>query len=130
MLFVSTKETRFSLLLCFTLLSFLSFLRGEETQNVGKIRSAADVAFSKGDTEESARLWQQVISLEPKNEQNFYKLFRVHLRQQKFREALQDLTHCLELKPTHKQSLAQRGKLLLRLGRCAEAEIDLKELEK
>lgn len=100
------------------------------TQSVGKIRAAADVAFSKGEVEESAKLWQQVIALEPENEQNYYKLFRVHLRQKKHKEAIHDLNECLKLKPTHVQSLSQRGKLLLKVGRCAEAEVDFKNLAK
>jgi tetratricopeptide (TPR) repeat protein len=99
-------------------------------QSVGKIRSAADLAFSKGEVEESVKLWQQVIALEPQNEQNYYKLFRVHLRQKKHREALHDLNECLNLKPDHVQSLSQRGKLLLKLGRCAEAEVDFQSLNK
>lgn len=100
----------------------------QQTQSVGKIRSAADLAFSQGKVEESVKLWQQVIALEPTNEQNYYKLFRVHLRQQKYKDALQDLNECLKLKPDHAQSLSQRGKLLLRVGRCAEAETDLRNL--
>jgi tetratricopeptide (TPR) repeat protein len=100
------------------------------TQSVGKIRSAADLAFSKGDVEESAKLWQQVISLEPNNEQNYYKLFRVHLRQKKHKEAIHDLNECLNLKPDHVQSLSQRGKLLLKVGRCTEAENDFRNLAK
>lgn len=98
------------------------------SQSVGKIRSAADLAFSKGEVEESAKLWQQVIALEPENEQNHYKLFRVHLRQKKHKEAIHDLNECLKLKPDHVQSLSQRGKLLLKVGRCEEAEMDLKNL--
>lgn len=115
------------------LLSFLFCqVVGTETpmQSVGKIRSAADLAFSKGEVEEAAKLWQQVIALEPENEQNHYKLFRVHLRQKKHREALQDLNECLKLKPSHVQSLSQRGKLLLKLGRCSDAEADFQNLAK
>lgn len=110
---------------------FVCHVTGTDTvQSVGKIRSAADLAFSKGEVEESVKLWQQVIALEPQNEQNYYKLFRVHLRQKKHREALHDLNECLKLKPTHVQSLSQRGKLLLKLGRCTDAEIDFQSLAK
>lgn len=114
--------------ICFCLTTASPNNATPQAQSVGKIRSAADVAFSKGDVEESAKLWQQVISLEPENEQNHYKLFRVHLRQKKHKEALHDLNECLKLKPNHVQSLSQRGKLLLKVGRCSEAEVDFKNL--
>ena len=99
-------------------------------QSVGKIRSAADLAFSKGESEEAAKLWKQVIALEPQNEQNYYKLFRVHLRQKKHRDAVHDLSECLKLKPNHVQALSQRAKLLLKVGRCAESEVDFTNLSK
>jgi DnaJ family protein C protein 3 len=66
-----------------------------------------------------------VIEAEPNNEQNHYKRFRVHLRLQKFKDALQDLTSAITIKPEYVEALAQRGKLLLRFGRCNEAEKDL-----
>jgi tetratricopeptide (TPR) repeat protein len=66
--------------------------------------------------------------MEPNNEQNYYKRFRVYLRQQKFKEALSDLTSALTIKPDFEAVLTQRAKLELRLGRCAEAEKDLIKL--
>lgn len=45
----------------------------------------------------------QVIELEPKNERNFYKRFRVFLSKRKYVEAIQDLSRALELKPKYKQ---------------------------
>mmetsp|Transcript_17213 Transcript_17213/g.25751 ORF Transcript_17213/g.25751 Transcript_17213/m.25751 type:complete len:498 (-) Transcript_17213:146-1639(-) len=99
-------------------------------QSVGKIRAAADLAFSKGQTEESAKLWGKVIEVEPENEQNHYKRFRVHLRLQKYKEAIHDLNAALKLKPTYEQALSQRAKLLRRVGRCAESEKDFAALEK
>jgi hypothetical protein len=62
--------------------------------------------------------------MEPNNEQNFYKRFRVYLRQQKHKEALSDLTSALNIKPNFEQVLVQRGKLQIKMGRCSEAETD------
>ena len=45
----------------------------------------------------------QVIELEPKNERNFYKRFRVFLSKRKYAEAISDLSRALELKPKYKQ---------------------------
>lgn len=35
----------------------------EPPESVGKVRAAADLAFSKGQSEESARLWGRVLVL-------------------------------------------------------------------
>jgi tetratricopeptide (TPR) repeat protein len=72
----------------------------------------------------------QVIKTEPGNANNFYKRFRVYLRQKKNKEALADLTSALELDPKHEQALAQRAKLNLRLGNCAESETDFISLQR
>lgn len=71
-----------------------------------------------------------MIDLEPSNDGNFYKRFRVYLRQNKLKEALADLNSALALKPENTAALSQRGKLLLRLGRCQDAETDLLALKK
>lgn len=44
-----------------------------------------------------------MIELEPKNERNFYKRFRVFLSKRKYAEAIKDLSRALELKPKYKQ---------------------------
>lgn len=96
----------------------------EATQSVGKIRSSADAAFSKGEIDQALKLWTEVIKLEPKNENNFYKRFRVYLRQQKYREALADLNSALTIKANDVNILTQRAKLQMKLGKCKESEAD------
>lgn len=44
-----------------------------------------------------------MIELEPKNERNFYKRFRVFLSKRRYAEAINDLSRALELKPKYKQ---------------------------
>jgi DnaJ family protein C protein 3 len=68
--------------------------------------------------------------MEPKNENNFYKRYRVFMRQQKYKEALADLNSALNINPENIQVLTQRGKLQVRLGRCKEAEQDYDQLQK
>ena len=51
--------------------------------SVGKLRSDADAALVAGDLEGSIKLLNQVIQLEPKNERNFLKRYRAHLRKRK-----------------------------------------------
>ena len=74
------------------------------------------------------KLWGQVIQMEPQNAQNYYKRFRVFLRQNKLKEALNDLNKALQIKPDFDSVLLQRGKLHIRLGRCEEAERDLLQI--
>jgi tetratricopeptide (TPR) repeat protein len=99
-------------------------------ESVGKVRSSAEVAFSQGNIDEALKLWAKVIGLEPNNADNYYKRFRVYLRNQKLKEALADLSSALNIKPDYEQVLAQRAKLQLRMGRCEDAENDFLKLQK
>lgn len=92
-----------------------------EVHSVGKLRSSAELAFSKGETDQSLKLWEKVIAIEPDNDSNYYKRYRVYLRQQKLKEALSDLNSALKINPSHESALIQRNKLQLKLGRCNEA---------
>jgi predicted Zn-dependent protease len=67
--------------------------------------------------------------MEPKNENNFYKRFRVFLRQQKLKEALTDLNAALFINPAYEVVLVQRAKLQIRMGRCSEAVTDFQKLK-
>lgn len=108
----------------------IAFANSEDVASVGKLRSQAEVHFSKGEIDQSLQLWSKVISMEPSNDANFYKRFRVYLRQQKLKEALSDLTSVLNLNPKHENALVQRAKLLMRLGKCLDAEGDYEKLRK
>lgn len=97
-------------------------------QSVGKLRAAAEQALSEGDAAKSLGLWNQVIDLDPQNGSNYYKRFRLHLRQSDFKKALTDLNKVLEITATDENALAQRAKLRLRLGYCPEAVQDFHAL--
>ena len=99
-------------------------------QSVGKVRSSADVAFSSGDMNEALKLWSKVIEMEPKNDSNFYKRFRVYLRLQKYKEALSDLNSALNIKADNSNVLQQRAKLYLKMGKCLDAESDYIKLKR
>ena len=123
----------------------------DETLPVGKLRAAADAAFSKGDMDQSLKLWQQVsafcipylayvfhvaslylqvLDAEPENPSNYYKRFRVHLRQKNLNGAVSDLSSAIARNPDYEQAYAQRGKLNLRLGNCFDAEKDFLNLKR
>ena len=81
-----------------------------------------------GDLDKGLKLLNEVVSMEPSNERNYVKRYRVYVRKRKFKEAFADLTTALSLKPSYKAALAPRAKLGLQLGRCAEAAADLAQL--
>ena len=99
-------------------------------QSIGKLRSGAELAFSNGETELALSLWEEVIALEPDNDSNYYKRYRVYLRQQKLKEALADLNSAFRLNPKNENALVQRSKLQIRMGRCEEAVADFATLKK
>ena len=98
--------------------------------SIGKLRSSAEVLFTKGELDKSVEMWSKVIAMEPENDANYYKRFRVYLRQQKLKEALSDLSAVLKINPKHENALVQRAKLHTRLGKCTEAEGDYDLLKK
>lgn len=112
----------------FLLISLSSSLTVEEVLSANKLRTSAELAFSKGQSDESLKLWAKVIELEPNNEQNYYKRFRVNLRLQRYSDALNDLNSALAIKPSFDQALSQRAKLNLRLGNCRESIQDFNRL--
>ena len=109
-----------------TTLAVIAAAGGDEkqAQSVGKLRASADEAHSKGDFDGALRLLSQVVHLEPGNERNFYKRYRVYLRRAQYREALSDLDAALRVQPSYAVARAQRAKLLLMLGRCDLAAND------
>lgn len=96
--------------------------------NVGKIRASADIAFQKGEIDQALKLWEEVIELEPENDSNYYKRYRVYIRQQKYKQALQDLSSAIAINAKDENTLAHRAKLNLKMGRCSESMNDFASL--
>ena len=103
---------------------------GMPPESIGKLRSTADQLFTSGQLDKSIEVWSKVIVLEPSNENNFYKRFRVYLRQQKYKEALADLTSVISINPGHENAIVQRAKLHLKLGKCGDAATDFDLLKR
>lgn len=68
--------------------------------------------------------------MEPENPSNYYKRFRVYLKQKNLHAAVQDLGSAIARNPDYELAYAQRGKLNLRLGNCIEAERDFLNLKR
>lgn len=109
-------------------LEYVSAGDGTTVESPGKLRASAELAASKNDFDGALKIWGKVIELEPSNDANFYKRFRIYLRQQKLKEALQDLNSALHLVPNDEKTLAQKSKLELRMGRCNEADSTFQKL--
>jgi tetratricopeptide (TPR) repeat protein len=101
-----------------------------EGQSVGKLRAAAEQALAEGNADKALELFNRVVQMEPANGSNYYKRFRVYLRQMKFKEAVSDLSKVLEISSSDENALGQRAKLQLRIGRCSEALQDFHALRK
>ena len=95
---------------------------GEETP--GQLRSKADEALLKKDTDTALSLLARAIKLEPDNERNYFKRANVLKRAGKASRAVEDLDIALRIKPGYGAALVMRARALLGIGRCAEAKRD------
>eukprot|EP00753_Platysulcus_tardus_P000680 PLAT10638.1.p1 GENE.PLAT10638.1~~PLAT10638.1.p1 ORF type:complete len:483 (-),score=281.15 PLAT10638.1:541-1989(-) len=96
--------------------------------SVGKLRALGDEAFAGGKLEQATELYSQAIHVEPNNERNYYKRFRVNLRRRRYKHALSDLNAALKLNGKFVNAYLQRGKLRLLDGDCTGALSDLKQV--
>eukprot|EP00937_MAST-01D_sp_MAST-1D-sp2_P007304 g7304.t1 len=95
--------------------------KGKGMKNLSKLRSAGDIAFSKGDAKKAEQFYSKVIKLEPKNERNYFKRYRAALRQRKYTEGLADLRKAVSLNDKYKAGWEHRANLELMLGECQDA---------
>ena len=95
---------------------------GEETP--GQLRSKADEALLKKDTDTALSLLARAIKLEPDNERNYFKRANVLKRAGKASRAVDDLDSALRIKPGYGAALLMRARALLGIGRCDEAKRD------
>ena len=89
--------------------------------SVNKLRSAGDVAASKGDIKKAVAFYSQVIKLEPKNERNYYKRYRASLRGKLYSEALVDLRKAVGINAKFKAGWEHKAKMELMVGLCDDA---------
>ena len=99
-------------------------------KELSKLRNQADSEFvsgKKNGPKNALKLLNKIIKLEPDNHNNFYKRYRVHLRLKKQERALSDLESAVRVKPSFTSGWSQHAKLLLKLGRCVEADVSLQK---
>ncbi|GBG26359.1 DnaJ-like subfamily C member 3 [Hondaea fermentalgiana] len=102
----------------------------EAKKKAGKLRSDGDDAMMKKQYAEALALYSEAISVEPNNEKNYYKRYKVHDKTGKHKAALEDIDHALEIKPDYLSAIGFRARTLMSLGRCMEAVEDFGRLLK
>jgi tetratricopeptide (TPR) repeat protein len=75
----------------------------------GKLRSEGEEAMLSGDLKKAHSLFSEAIQKEPQQYQNYYKRFRVNLREKKYQSAIDDLTEAIHRKPDFKEVDGWRG---------------------
>jgi predicted protein tyrosine phosphatase len=70
------------LLTCFLFIG--GVLNAAFAQTTNELRSKAESLLSEGDVAQALDLFDAVVLLEPKNERNYYKRFRAHLKNARF----------------------------------------------
>ncbi|KAL7575513.1 hypothetical protein ACA910_020096 [Epithemia clementina (nom. ined.)] len=116
--------------------------------SAGKLRSAAEEAYSLGQSSQAIAYLQQAMAQEPDNPLNHYRLFKIHHRQRNYVPALNAITTAVELlllssntldqtKKQHQQAKQaaqlldyrnQKAKLLIQLGQCDRAAVELEQV--
>src|SRR5262249_6798460 len=79
---------------------------------------------------EAEEAFQQALRRNPKMPASLFGLAKIHQRQEKYQLALNEIDGAMRLAPQSKNVHFVRGRLLLKLGRRAEAEKELAVAQK
>eukprot|EP00588_Corethron_pennatum_P012053 CAMPEP_0194278944 /NCGR_PEP_ID=MMETSP0169-20130528/12799_1 /TAXON_ID=218684 /ORGANISM="Corethron pennatum, Strain L29A3" /LENGTH=439 /DNA_ID=CAMNT_0039023267 /DNA_START=323 /DNA_END=1642 /DNA_ORIENTATION=+ len=70
----------------------------------------------------------EAVKIEPENSTNYFKLFRVHQRMRRQKDALIDLSKAIKYDPDRHEYRKQRAKILVSIGRCSDAIFDYEHI--
>lgn len=90
-----------------------------------QLQSAADMAAAKGDFKTAMKYYKKLIAAAP-TQLAYYKRANANVRRKEFRKAINDLGKAIELDPKFWKGYTTRAKNLVLVGRCEEAEADIK----
>jgi len=93
-------------------------------KKANKLRSDGDSAMMAKKYTEATNFYTEAIEIEPANEKNYYKRYKVYDKTGKYSAALEDINKALEIKPDYLSAFAFRARTLMSLGRCPEAVKD------
>jgi len=106
-------------------LTYLAAAAGSEgVLSAGKLRQLGEVAMSEHRYDDAINYYGEAVKIEPENSTNYFKLFRVHQRMRRQKDALIDLSKAIKYDPERDEYRKQRAKILVSVGKCSEAVLD------
>jgi len=89
----------------------------------GKLRSASEEAFSRGEIASAIQYLQHAVGQEPNNPLNHYRMFKIRHRKRQYVQALNHITEAVDLATStsakeHDDYKTQKAKLLVQVGLC------------
>ena len=84
--------------------------------------------MAKGQLQDAHTHFHAALEGDPSNYLTLYRRATVYLAQGRARAALEDLNRVLEIQPDFIQARAQKGNILMKLGRLNEAHIELEKV--
>jgi len=84
--------------------------------------------MAKGQLQDALTHFHAALEGDPSNYLTLYRRATVYLAQGRARAALEDLNRVLEIQPDFIQARAQKGNILMKLGRLHEAHIELEKV--
>ena len=94
------------------------------TATPGAMRTLGDQAFVKRDYKKALAAYSEAIKLEPQNERNYARRYRVFLRQAKHARAVKDLSKAVAANPKYGKGFFERAKVRVKIGACDAAAAD------
>lgn len=84
--------------------------------------------MAKGQLQDALTHFHAALEGDPSNYLTLYRRATVYLAQGRAKAALEDLNRVLEIQPDFIQARAQKGNILMKLGRLHEAHIELEKV--
>lgn len=84
--------------------------------------------MARGQLQDALTHFHAALEGDPTNYLTLYRRATVYLAQGRARAALEDLNRVLEIQPEFIQARAQKGNILMKLGRLDEAHIELEKV--
>jgi DnaJ family protein C protein 3 len=84
--------------------------------------------MAKGQLQDALTHFHAALEGDPSNHLTLYRRATVYLAQGRARAALEDLNRVLEIQPDFIQARAQKGNILMKLGRLHKAHIELEKV--
>jgi len=109
-------------------LTYLAVAGADGALSAGKLRQLGEVAMSEHRYDDAISYYGEAVKIEPENSTNYFKLFRVHQRMRRQKDALIDLSKAIKYDPHRHEYRKQRAKILVSIGKCSDAIFDYEHI--